>query len=437
MNYKTEKRNIYIGLTILLVIIFGMTFSINIKKDLQDFEYDKIFIFAYISNSFLLICFFLHYAYQPIKRIYYNKQERKKIDIHHQTFIIPEDPYFKEDYLINPYNYNTRTDNTATPIGTTNNLDSQLNKDFNINSTEPFKTFISEDYEFEKNSAQLNRETGTEDISILFEESTGRKIEKEEFHSIAIILMIVYYAINVLTLYSLKKTSIFSFATLVGLGVFFTATFKTLFYGSLCNKYKVITLVFYGAAFTLTYFFTLEDFEDYDRMTTLGDILSLCTGFCNAILFVLVEDYCNEYKESFNLFKLVGYIGLYNFLCIPFILIVIMLSGYEKLVLPSGDEFRFIALYSLVISLVIGLSKLYTVKYLGPQVVTISFTLLSPGMLLVDACFGNSDFSWKALVVMLIIIGCVATNLVYKFKQLENKYNKEDYRESVNSNSIS
>lgn len=427
MAFQKTKKNIILGIISLLLTVFALTFSVEVYGKLNLLSYDKTFIYAYICNSFFIFFLVIFFLKKPLFKAL-DKCKRIKVKKYRQTYIIERTNDNNNKIADSTLDTQVK-ENAINCVNSNNNLES-----LEVNNTQTgFKTYNTDDYEYEKDSFELRKDAATDKISEYFETQDGKLIDSEEFHSIAIILMILLYTNTVLLMYSIRNTSVYSLTTIYGTSFVFVSLFKSWFYDSLCSKTKVISLVICVMSIVVLYFFSLKNFVYFNKMTTLGDVLSLFSAFFTSIFFVLLDDYSKEYGKSFNILELSGYIGLYNFLCIPFFLVVIMLSGYERFILPSLDEFKSIVIYCLVIVIFVGICEFYAIAYLGSAFITLGLNLVAPSSLVIECFSSNTQLDWKVILVFILVLICFAFNIIMELMKFGN--NNENRRDS-NANDL-
>ena len=420
------KKSLILGIIFLGIIIILSSFTFEVRNSIYNFSYKNLFVFAYISNSMMIIFLIISLLKKPFYNLYLKCAKNYGIKST-QKIIVDSDSDENNDEYIETGRQNRGT----TEISMVNKDKTQINKIRRISEKNnmtlySYKTIETETEEFERTESMLKKDTNTENISVFFDQKETKKIENEEFHSVCIVLMIVYYTSTTLTLNALVSNSIFSVVTFLGLSIFFASFLKIAFLKSKCSLYLIISLLLNLLAFLLTFIFILKNSQDYDRETVSGNIISLFASLMNAILYVLIENYHKEYRESFNFIKLFGFIGLYTFLCIPFFLIIVMLSGYKEFSIPSFEEIRYMMLYAILISCLIEILKIYTLSFVGPMVLTVGVSLISPIMLLLDQIFDDRSFDFYVLLVFIVLSFNLVVAIIMKYKELNSIEEERD-----------
>jgi len=132
--------------------------------------------------------------------------------------------------------------------------------------------------------------------------------------------------------------------------------------------------------------------EDKERSIT-GDLIIIIAALFYSVYAILLKYFSKKYKQDFDMMEVFGYIGLYNLIITPLILIILHFTQLEEVVIPTLNGFLLIFLNALFAGLISDLCMSYSVILLSPHIVSFGLIFTSPLSLLYDYLIGNIEIN--------------------------------------------
>lgn len=156
----------------------------------------------------------------------------------------------------------------------------------------------------------------------------------------------------------------------------------------------------------------------------VGDLLSIIGAFFYSIFAVKLEYYYNKHEKYFNILDVFGYMGLYNLLFVPVLLIFLNIFNIEKFVLPTFNQFILISINGLIATVLADTLQLTSVCYLASHIVSFGLTLTIPLSYFYDVYDNKIKFNLKIVLITLILMSAFSLILHEKLASIDNKKKK-------------
>jgi drug/metabolite transporter (DMT)-like permease len=267
-----------------------------------------------------------------------------------------------------------------------------------------------------KNQASPETVTIDQDTTKLHDKAIPQKV----FYTMCIILMIFWYFGNAFYNLGLTKTSITSSNALSNTAILFILFEKAIFFRKRCSVYKIVgvTLCTTGIAL-MTYYDSLER-RNGTKGSIIGDIYIVLGALFYSFYANSLKYYSKRYK-AFDMTLVFGYIGLFNMLIIPLVLLTLHLTGIEVFVVPSWHSILYIFINALVAGFISDFFLANTIILLAPHIVSFGMTLTIPLSYLFDFYKDNVDFSLLYLVSTLIIFLSFTIIFIESYQKYQKK----------------
>jgi len=236
--------------------------------------------------------------------------------------------------------------------------------------------------------------------------------------------MILWFFANGFYNLGLLKTSITSSNTLSCCNIIFIFGIKMIFFGSKCTPLKMISsliaaigIYFIGHFEATVQIVPINNKEDSkvnnhnelpllhsSNSTLIGDIYILLGALFYSIYSIYLKKISKQYSKDFDMMEMFGYMGLYNFLLIPFTLVFFQMTLIEVFVIPSLNEFIKIFFNALISGIISDLLQNYSITLLSPIMVSFGLTLVSPISFTYDIIYGKISFNFEYLIGSIMII---------------------------------
>lgn len=260
----------------------------------------------------------------------------------------------------------------------------------------------------------------------------------ENFVYFTIVLCLLWYSTNALYNYALTFTSITSVNSLSSSNIIFVLIFEFFFLIKVKNRNNFFTLfkffallstfsgimliAFYDKNNTNKNDSDVKNNENDDDKTSknslLGVLLGLSSAFCYAAYSVYFKIQTKKYKSNFNITQTFGFIGVFNLLIIPFLLVLLHFTKIEIFVMPTSNDLFYVflnALTGVTSDFLIGCA----IMLLTPDVVSFGMTMTIPLSFVFDI-FIKKNFVFQLLYffgILAIIVGfsLIATESYIKY----------------------
>lgn len=244
-----------------------------------------------------------------------------------------------------------------------------------------------------------------------------------KFHIICIILMTFWYFGNAFYNLGLSVTSITSSNTIANVNIVFIFLIKMIFFKSKCSLYKIIGLIFCIAGIILMAIFDATARQVKKEDSIIGDLYIIVSALFYSFYAISIKYYSKKHRFHFDVMEVFGYIGLYNMLLIPFVLIVLHIFGVESIAIPKGNDILLIFINAVVAGIVGDLIQSYCITLLSPHIVSFGLTLTIPLSYLWD--FFNKNIEFHFLYIVGSILIYVAFSIILYENYIKYKKKKE------------
>lgn len=247
--------------------------------------------------------------------------------------------------------------------------------------------------------------------------------------------MIFWYIGNSFYNSSLYKTRISSANTLSNISILFIIAINRIYFKAKLTIIMIfgINLVFIGlgGVFWLDMTNPKGD-NDNQSEGIIGDLLAILGAVFYSIFAVMLDSYYNRFKNHFKMIEVFGYLGLYNFFLIPFILIFLRISSLEEVSIPTIQQFLYILVNAFTGTILSDTLQTYSILLLSPHTVSFGLTLTIPVSYILDIFLGKIDFDFRIIIITVILIAAFACILVDKLNRAEENI----YEQSSSNNEI-
>jgi drug/metabolite transporter (DMT)-like permease len=252
---------------------------------------------------------------------------------------------------------------------------------------------------------------------------------EKEFHFICIILMFCWCFGNAFYNMGLTLTSITSSNTLSNSAIIFILVEKVIFFKSKCSKYKIIGLLLcMSGVILMAYFEATVNRDDKKERTLKGDICIIIGAFCFSLYANLVKYFSKKHRHHFDMMKTFGFIGFYNMIIMPFVLLILHLTSIEIITLPSYKSFFYILINAVVAGFVCDLAQSYSMILLAPHIVSFGLIFSAPLSYLYDYFNGDIKLNYYYVLGSGLIFSafiCIFYENILKIKRKSRiKYDK-------------
>jgi drug/metabolite transporter (DMT)-like permease len=163
--------------------------------------------------------------------------------------------------------------------------------------------------------------------------------------------------------------------------------------------------------------------------TIIGFSLALSSAIIYSIYSVYFKYQSLKYSKNFNIIEIFGFMGLYNLILIPFLLLALQIFKLEILKLPTLDEFFWISANGFIAVIINDFLMCYCILLLNPDIVSFGITMSVPCSYIFDI-FIKKNFVFELfyfLGLICIIIGFFFISCEYWTKNKnENSFEKNN-----------
>jgi len=210
----------------------------------------------------------------------------------------------------------------------------------------------------------------------------------ENFANYTIILCLLWYTTNACYNYALTLTSVTTVNSLSASNIIFVLIFEYLFLikfskrKSFFSIFKILGACFSLVGIVLITVFNFESVNDEEKKTNSNNYFGVLLGLCSAIVYASYSIYfklqTKKYKEKFNVLQTYGFIGIFNLLIIPIILIIFHFTKIETFSFPKSNEFFYIFINALFGGVICDFLIGYAIWLLSPDAVSFGMTMTIP-----------------------------------------------------------
>jgi drug/metabolite transporter (DMT)-like permease len=261
----------------------------------------------------------------------------------------------------------------------------------------------------------MNFENNTLNTNFYIHEGTIEKFYKS-IHKISFLFMILlYFSISFYTnAYSKgieceknnKKIYTVSFSFPLGLIFVVIILRKFFLFSKKFDKLSTISISFLIIGFLPLFYFENKKFNDYHHFKKF--FYSFLGGIFYGFYSTFLKFFSNVYGKNFKIEKILGYIGIYTFICVPFFLCLILWLNNEKETINMFENGNNKICYFLlfIINVINYIIQIHCIISLSPLIFGFA-TFISVLMnLIIHVCLGHikSNFVFF-LGIGLIFIG--------------------------------
>jgi drug/metabolite transporter (DMT)-like permease len=168
------------------------------------------------------------------------------------------------------------------------------------------------------------------------------------------------------------------------------------------------------------------------KKTIIGFSLSLSSSIIYSIYSVYFKYQSLKYAEKFNIVEIFGFMGLFNLLIIPFLLIILQIIKLEIFKIPTLEEFYWISANGFFAVILNDFLMCYCILLLNPELVSFGITMTVPCSYIFDI-FIKKDFEFNIIYLLGLI--CLIIGFAFiSFEYWVKKKNENNFDESENNN---
>jgi drug/metabolite transporter (DMT)-like permease len=374
LSQKSKIKSLYIkkiiGYILLFLVIIINVLSSIWVKDIT--ENVKPFLFTYIDYSFLSILILVHYVKKKMQQYF----KRKKLN--------DEEKYFSE-----------------------------------------MEEGILSDDHFSETFEKIQNDNVNE--------------YKQGFHFMVIVLMIFWYFGNVFYNLGLTRTSITSSNTLSNVTIIFLFTLKVLIfkkYSILKSWFKIVsTFLCVGGIILMAIFenYNIQQSEGQEH-SIVGDIYLILGALFYSFYSIYLKYSYKKHRHQFDMMEVFGYLGLYNLLLIPFLLLLLNVLSIEIIKFPEPMTILYIFLNAVVAGIISDLCQSYCITLLAVHIVSFGLTLSIPLSFFYDMLLKTMDFNLFYLFGTILIFSSFILIFIENIIKIRKKKEKMTVFSKANSN---
>jgi drug/metabolite transporter (DMT)-like permease len=252
---------------------------------------------------------------------------------------------------------------------------------------------------FEYNLENIDDDTFSETMEKI---QIEKRIEYEKnLCKIVSIIMILYSLPMFLLVYGMFRTCDSRKFTISNFCTGFVLVEKIILYNGKCSIVRFVALIFLYTGCIL--FVQIKELDGKDTYDVIGDICIFVAILLYSFYLNVIKYYSKLYKHYFDFIQILGFIGLYVLIFIPFAIFFLILLNIEILSLPSFEELRIILLLS-IMSLVNDLLICNSVIMLSPHLVSSGYNFYYPILITYNIIIGKQDFDLFYLLGMILML---------------------------------
>ena len=181
------------------------------------------------------------------------------------------------------------------------------------------------------------------------------------------------------------------------------------------------------ASFSGIVIITLADEKGKDssdqRDSFRGNLLSLLSATFYGLYAVILKKRVPEEQESdFKFSYFLGFVGLFNAICLLPLFPLLNLTGIENFEWPNRVTLMELTLNAIFGTMISDYCWAKSVVLLGPLLTTLGIALTIPISMIVDSLIKSKDFTWQYFLGSALILGSF---LIISFLDFRNKRRQE------------
>lgn len=168
-----------------------------------------------------------------------------------------------------------------------------------------------------------------------------------------------------------------------------------------------------------------------EHFPLIGSILTVISAISYSAYVLVLKYFSKKYNHYFDMMEVFGYIGLFNLLILPFLLIFLTFLKIEHFTLPSSNEVLKMFFNGLITGLLCDQMQSYAITYLSPLVVALGIGLIVPFLYGFDM-FMISSFTFNIWYVMGTLLMIISFLLIV-FEHISKMIDKKNKKEQLNN----
>ncbi len=211
-----------------------------------------------------------------------------------------------------------------------------------------------------------------------------------------ILLTFLWYFANAFYNLGLSYDNISFSNTLSNMSTIFILLEKITCFKGKCSIYKVLGVIsaFSGLVFITIYQKSNSNESFLNNESLKGDIFILLGSLFYSFYAVFLHHFSKIYT-NFDMMFSFGLIGLFNFILVPFVLVILHFVNLESFQFPDWIIIGKIFLNALIASLISDLLQSYSLILLAPHIVSFGLILTIPISITYDFFFPEKDKELK------------------------------------------
>jgi drug/metabolite transporter (DMT)-like permease len=279
----------------------------------------------------------------------------------------------------------------------------------------------------------ITKRFNREDDTVTGESNTPKPIIQDSvFYIMCIVLTVFWYFGNCFYNLGLTKTSITSGNALSNAAILFILFMKVTIFKKKCTLYKVIGVLLFITGISLMTYFDSEERKGETKGSISGDICIVIGSLFYSFYATALKYFSKRYK-AFDMMLVFGYIGLFNMLLMPVVILILHLTGFEDFVLPSWQSILYIFINALVAGYISDFFMANAIILLAPHIVSFGLTITIPLSYLFDFYYGNVEFSVLYLISSVLIFSSCSVIFAESYMKYAKKKKaiEDDKREVI------
>lgn len=265
--------------------------------------------------------------------------------------------------------------------------------------------------EYEKTSDELMNKIINNSITDILEKRLITNINKynQNFYTFCFILMILWTVATTFLYYGIAFSSAITVNALANISIILILLGKVVLLKNKISFFKIISAcICMLGLFLLTNFrlsLTNDSLNNKYHFPLLGSIFTVISAVFYAGYVLVLKYYSKKYKHYFDVMEVCGYMGLFNLLVTPFILLLLTFMKIENFTFPSPGESLNLFMNAGITGLLCDQLQSYAVTYFSPIVVAFGIGLIVPflyGMDMVN--LNNVHLNWWYVVGSILMI---------------------------------
>ena len=275
----------------------------------------------------------------------------------------------------------------------------------------------------------MNFENDNLNTNFYIHEGTTEKFNKT-IHKISFLLMILLYfslcfysksySNGIINNKNNKKIFIISLSFPLGLILIVIILRRFFLFSKKFDKLSKISIVFLTLGIISLFIFEYENFDHHHYEIFIYSFLGgIFYGFYSTFL----KYFSNIYGKNFKIEKILGYIGIYTFICVPFFLCLILWLNYNKNTIHmfefGNNKFCYFLMF--FINVVNYIIQIHCIISLSPFIFGFATFVSVLILFTIHVCLGNLKSDWCYFSgLLLILIGTFVGIFDKYLKQRKN-----------------